>query len=109
MVVISFPLRWCGWRSYLLVDLLRGLSVAEGHGSQVFQDGHFHGAVAPVQERHQRARVHRPVHDLGPDTWKRKDRSVTLLFKETYTFSVSFFFALNALSKNPFEGALRFL
>lgn len=61
-------------RSYLLVDLLCGLSVAEGHGGQVFQDGHFHGAVAPVQERHQRARMHGPVHDLGPDTWKQMEK-----------------------------------
>lgn len=63
-----------GGGSHLLVYLLCGLSIAEGHGSQVFQDGHFHGAVAPVQERHQRARMHRPVHDLGPDTWKQMEK-----------------------------------
>lgn len=56
------------------MDLLCGLGIAEGHGGQVFQDGHFHGAVAPVQERHQGARMHGPVHDLGPDTWKQVEK-----------------------------------
>ena len=59
---------------YLLVDLLRGLSVAEGDSRQVFQDGHLHGAVAPIQQRHQGARVHRPIHNLGPNTCRETER-----------------------------------
>ena len=59
--------------SHLLVDLLGGLGIAEGYGGQVFEDGHLHGAVAPIQQGHQGARVHRPVHDLGPDTWSEEE------------------------------------
>lgn len=60
---------WSSWVCYLLVDLLCGLSVTEGHGCYVFQDGHLHSAVAPVQQRHQRARMHRPVHNGWPDAY----------------------------------------
>lgn len=53
---------------YLLVNLLCGLSIAEGHCGHFFEDGHLHSAVAPVQQGHQWARVHWPVQDGGSDT-----------------------------------------
>lgn len=53
---------------YLFVYLLCGLGIAERYSGQVFEDGHLHGAVAPIQQRHQGARVHRPIHNLGPNT-----------------------------------------
>lgn len=54
--------------TYLFMNLLRGLGVTERHSGQIFENGHFHSAVAPVQQRHQGARVHRPIHNLWPDT-----------------------------------------
>lgn len=69
--VMRSSMRVCGVCAlYLLVYFLCGLSVTEGDSRQVFQDGHLHGAVAPVQQRHQGARMHWPVHDLGPNTWR---------------------------------------
>lgn len=56
--------------SYLLVDLLRGLSVTESHSCHVFQDGHLYCAVPSVQQCHQGAWVHRPVHNGWPDAFK---------------------------------------
>lgn len=56
--------------THLLVDLLRGLRVAEGHGGQVLQDGHLHSAVTAVQQCHQGPGVQGAVHDLGADTCK---------------------------------------
>lgn len=59
---------WVHRGFYLLVDLLGGLSITEGHRRYIFQDGHLHGAVSAIQQRHQGARVHGPVHDGGSDT-----------------------------------------
>ncbi len=59
---------------YLLMYLLCGLSITERHCSQVFQDGHLHGAVASIQQRHQGARMHWPVHYLGPNTCRETER-----------------------------------
>ena len=56
--------------AHLLMNLLGGLCVAEGHGGQVLQDGHLHGAVSAVEQRHQGAGVQGAVHDLGADTWE---------------------------------------
>lgn len=64
------PLAWGGGGmggAHLLVDLLSGLCVTEGHGGQVLQDGHLHGAVSPIEQRHQGAGVQGAVHDLGAD------------------------------------------
>lgn len=57
---------------YLFMDLLCGLSVTEGHGGQIFQDRHLHRAVATVEERHQGARVHRSIHNLGTNTCREE-------------------------------------
>lgn len=57
--------------SYLLVDLLCGLSVTESHSCHVFQDGHLYCAVPSVQQCHQGAWVHRPVHNGRPDAFKQ--------------------------------------
>lgn len=59
----------CVWACYLLVDLLCGLCVAEGHSCYIFQNGHLHSAVTPIQQCHQRAWVHRPIHNGWPDTY----------------------------------------
>lgn len=59
----------CVLACYLLVDLLCGLCVAEGHSRYVFQNGHLHSAVTPIQQCHQRAWVHRPIHNGWPDTY----------------------------------------
>lgn len=48
--------------------LLCGLGVTKGHGGQIFEDWHLHGAVAAIEQRHQGARVHRPIHNLGTNT-----------------------------------------
>ncbi|TNN63326.1 hypothetical protein EYF80_026428 [Liparis tanakae] len=37
------------------MDLLCGLGVTERHRGQIFEDGHLHRAVAPIQQRHQGA------------------------------------------------------
>lgn len=52
---------------HLLMDLLGGLGITEGHSGHVFQDGHLYGAVTPVQQGHQGPRVHGPVQDGGAD------------------------------------------
>lgn len=57
-----------GGGAHLLVDLLSGLCVTEGHSGQVLQDGHLHGAVSAIEQRHQGAGVQGAVHDLGADT-----------------------------------------
>lgn len=59
--------------THLLVDLLRGLGITEGHRGHVLQDGHLHGAVPAVQQCHQRPRVQGPVHDGGTDACKHTD------------------------------------
>ena len=41
---------------HLLVDLARGLGVAEGHRGHVLQDGHLNAAVAAVEQGDERAR-----------------------------------------------------
>ncbi len=48
--------------------LLCGLSITESHSGQIFEDGHLHRAVAPIEQCHQGAWVHRPIHNLGPNT-----------------------------------------
>lgn len=53
--------------------LLCGLGITESHGGQIFEDGHLHSAVAPIKQRHQRARMHRPIHNLGPDTCRETE------------------------------------
>lgn len=53
---------------HLFVYLLCGLGVTEGHGGQIFEDRHLHGAVAAVEQRHQGARVHGSIHNLGTNT-----------------------------------------
>lgn len=60
--------------SYLFVDLLGGLSIAESHSCYVFEDGHFYGAVTSVQQRHQGARMHGPIHDRWPDACENNTR-----------------------------------
>ena len=60
--------------AYLLVDLLRGLRVTEGHGGHVLQDGHLHRAVPAVQQRHQGPGVHGPVHDRRSDACNDRAR-----------------------------------
>lgn len=64
---------------YLLVYLLCGLSITEGNSSQVFQDGHLHGTVAPIEQRHQGAGMHWPVHDLGPNTWRQMEKGIKII------------------------------
>lgn len=59
-----------GWGANLLVDLLSGLCITEGHSGQVLQNRHLHGAVSAVEQRHQGAGVQGAVHDLGADTCK---------------------------------------
>lgn len=54
--------------------LLCGLGVTESHGGQIFEDGHLHCAVAAIQQRHQGARVHRAIHNLGPNTCRETER-----------------------------------
>lgn len=56
------------------MDLLCGLSITEGHGGQIFKDRHFHRAVTTIKQRHQGARVHRPIHDLGTNTCRGQKR-----------------------------------
>lgn len=58
---------------YLFMYLLCGLGITERYSGQVFEDGHLHGAVAPIQQRHQGARVHRPIHNLGPNTCRENE------------------------------------
>lgn len=64
---------------YLFVYLLCRLGITESHGGQIFEDWHLHGAVAPIQQRHQGARVHRPIHNLGPNTCRETGREETEL------------------------------
>lgn len=54
---------------YLFVYFLCGLGVAECNRGQVFEDRHLDGAITSIQERHQGAWMHWPIHDLGPNTW----------------------------------------
>ena len=56
-----------GLVEHLLVDLRGALGVAEGHGGHVLENGHLHGAVAAVEQRHQRPRVGRTVWDGASD------------------------------------------
>lgn len=70
----------CNEFLYLLVDLLGGLSVAEGHGGHVFQDGHLHRAVPAVQQRHQWTGVHGPVHYRRPDACTERCGSGVITF-----------------------------
>lgn len=65
---LTWATRAWGWGAHLLVDLLSGLSVTEGHSGQVLQDRHLHGAVSAIEQRHQGAGVQGAVHDLGADT-----------------------------------------
>lgn len=56
------------------MNLLCGLSITEGHGSQIFEDRHLHRAVATIEQRHQGARVHRSIHNLGTNTCREEKR-----------------------------------
>lgn len=47
---------------------LCGLGITKGHGGQIFEDWHLHRAVAAIEQRHQGARVHRSIHNLGTNT-----------------------------------------
>lgn len=59
---------------YLFMYLLCRLCITESHSGQIFEDWHLHSAVTPIQQRHQGARVHRPIHNLGPNTCRETRR-----------------------------------